>query len=192
MNPDYYKILGLHSNASKKEIKKAYRKLALKFHPDKNKNPNAHEKFIEINEAYLILFDDEARKKYDREYSRFKKEKPFETKTDFTDKSNTNKSHSNNSEEKFNDFDLNEWAKKARNQASEYAKMAYKDFSDLVIGVAKETTFHLGNYLLMGIGLICSISGVGNTFFGNTGLGIVLIPIGIFLISLAQKNYDEH
>ena len=56
MFPDYYKTLGIHSSVTKKNIKKSYRKLALEFHPDRNKSPNAHKKFIEINEAYLILY----------------------------------------------------------------------------------------------------------------------------------------
>lgn len=51
----YYEILGLRSNASKEEIKKAYKKLALENHPDKNKDPLAIEKFKKISEAYEIL-----------------------------------------------------------------------------------------------------------------------------------------
>ena len=52
---DYYKILGVNENAPPDEIKKAYRKLALKYHPDKCKEPDAAEKFKEINEAYAVL-----------------------------------------------------------------------------------------------------------------------------------------
>ncbi len=64
---DYYKILGVDKNADDKQIKKAYRKLALKYHPDKNKgNKQAEEKFKEINEAYTVLSDPEKRKKYDQ------------------------------------------------------------------------------------------------------------------------------
>ena len=63
---DYYDILGLDRNASKNEIKKAYRKLALKYHPDKNPNKDAEEKFKEISEAYAVLYDDEKRGMYDR------------------------------------------------------------------------------------------------------------------------------
>src|SRR5438067_1994325 len=63
---DYYKILGLQKNAGAEEIKKTYRKLAVKFHPDKNPgNKQAEEKFKEINEAYEVLSDAEKRKKYD-------------------------------------------------------------------------------------------------------------------------------
>lgn len=62
---DYYDILGIEKNANKAEIKKAYRKLALKYHPDKNPNKDAEEKFKEISEAYAVLYDDEKRKMYD-------------------------------------------------------------------------------------------------------------------------------
>jgi curved DNA-binding protein len=63
---DYYKILGVSKTATTDEIKKAYRKLALKYHPDKNPgNKSAEEKFKEINEANEVLSDNEKRKKYD-------------------------------------------------------------------------------------------------------------------------------
>ena len=53
---DYYKILGVERNANKEEIKRAYRKLALKTHPDRNpENSKAEEQFKEINEAYQVL-----------------------------------------------------------------------------------------------------------------------------------------
>ena len=64
---DYYEILGVNKNASKDEIKKAYRKQALKFHPDKNPGDKAaEEKFKEAAEAYEVLSNDEKRGKYDR------------------------------------------------------------------------------------------------------------------------------
>ena len=64
---DYYEILGVQKNASKDEIKKAYRKQALKFHPDKNPgDKSAEDKFKEAAEAYEILSNDEKRAKYDR------------------------------------------------------------------------------------------------------------------------------
>ena len=65
---DYYKILGIEKTASQEEIRKAYRKLAKRYHPDLNKeNQEAKERFQEINEANEILSDPEKRKKYDEE-----------------------------------------------------------------------------------------------------------------------------
>ena len=64
---DYYKILGVEKNASEKDIKKAYRKIALKYHPDKNPgDKEAEEKFKEAAEAYEVLSNKEKRDKYDK------------------------------------------------------------------------------------------------------------------------------
>ncbi|MFX1374716.1 MAG: DnaJ C-terminal domain-containing protein [Promethearchaeota archaeon] len=67
MVKDYYKILGITKNSSKEEIKRAFRKMARKYHPDVNPDePKSGEKFKEINEAYSILSDDKKRDMYDR------------------------------------------------------------------------------------------------------------------------------
>ncbi len=66
MKKDYYEILEISKGASAEEIKKAYRKLALKWHPDKNKSSGAEEKFKEINEAYEILSDPKKKETYDQ------------------------------------------------------------------------------------------------------------------------------
>ncbi|MFL6359758.1 MAG: molecular chaperone DnaJ [Nitrososphaeraceae archaeon] len=62
---DYYDVLGIPKSASKDDIKNAYRKLALQYHPDRNKAAGSEEKFKEISEAYAVLSDDEKRKRYD-------------------------------------------------------------------------------------------------------------------------------
>lgn len=66
MNKDFYKILGVSKSASQDEIKKAYRKLAIEFHPDKNKSKEAEEKFKEINQAYEVLGNEQKRRQYDQ------------------------------------------------------------------------------------------------------------------------------
>ncbi len=74
---DYYKILEIDFGADILTVKKAYRKLALKYHPDKNKAPDAAQKFIEITEAYEVLRDSIKKEEYDRLYQNY-----FRTKTE--------------------------------------------------------------------------------------------------------------
>ena len=63
---DYYEVLGVSREASEEELKRAFRKLALEYHPDRNKDEGASEKFKEINEAYQVLVDPSKRQSYDR------------------------------------------------------------------------------------------------------------------------------
>lgn len=63
---DYYDVLGVSKNASQEELKKAYRRLALEWHPDRNKSPEADKRFKGINEAYEVLSDQEKRAAYDQ------------------------------------------------------------------------------------------------------------------------------
>ncbi len=65
MKRDYYEALGLSKDATKEQVKDAYKKLALKYHPDRNKSPDAEERFKEISEAYAVISDDEKRSQYD-------------------------------------------------------------------------------------------------------------------------------
>lgn len=66
MGKDYYGVLGIKKGASEEDIKKAYRKQALRYHPDKNKSPGAEDKFKEIAEAYDVLSDPKKKDVYDR------------------------------------------------------------------------------------------------------------------------------
>src|SRR5918997_6085666 len=76
-SPDYYKELGVDRKASQDDIKKAYRKLARKYHPDTNKEAGAEDRFKRISEAYDTLSDPDKRKRYDRGGSLFGGANPF-------------------------------------------------------------------------------------------------------------------
>ncbi|MDX2248478.1 MAG: DnaJ domain-containing protein [Bacteroidia bacterium] len=68
MFKDYYDILGVDRNASERDIKRSFRSLAMIYHPDSNENPEAHQKFLDINEAYQTLGDEVKRKTYNDRY----------------------------------------------------------------------------------------------------------------------------
>jgi len=63
---DYYEVLGVSKEAGEKDIKSAYRKLAMKYHPDKSDEPDAEDRFKEISEAYAVLSDPDKRQQYDQ------------------------------------------------------------------------------------------------------------------------------
>jgi len=205
MIPNHYKTLGLKRNATREEIKKRFRQLALKAHPDLNKSNDAHEKFIEINEAYLILSDEDARAKYDIEYSYYFTDEPESNWSDFQNASgheqsqDAQKASTNESKPQFEDEDLNQWSRNARKQAESFAKMAFNDFANLISGMVKETGFQLGNALLVMLGAflifgggVAIIFGIASGNIANAFLGIVLLPIGIILYNYSTKNFENH
>ncbi len=83
---DYYKTLGVSRDAKPDEIKRAYRKLAQKYHPDRNKDGDAAEKFSRANEAYEVLKDDEKRKMYDRLGQNWKQGQEFKPPPGYEDR----------------------------------------------------------------------------------------------------------
>ncbi|XP_027019589.1 dnaJ homolog subfamily B member 9 [Tachysurus fulvidraco] len=99
---DYYEILGVPKDASERQIKKAFHKLAMKYHPDKNKSPDAESKFREIAEAYETLSDSKRRQEYDQMRSN-----PFSREgTQGTRGGQFHQPFSFNFEDMFKDFDI--------------------------------------------------------------------------------------
>lgn len=155
---DYYVILNIEHHATKKEIKSAFKKEALKWHPDKNRSPDATARMQLINEAYLILKDDEARSRYDKQYQKFKH-------TTQQAQSTRQECSGSRKETKWEDYSidddiLNDWIKKAKRQAKEMVMMSVEDLvgmSKAATNAAWERTKYLiliviiGNLLMMAI-----------------------------------------
>jgi len=142
---DYYKIFELPKNASKEEIKKRYRELAKKYHPDINKDENATILMQELLEAYYILSDDEARERYDLLYDRFYAYK----KESKTKSNNSSSSYSQDSKTEFHGFQFNDpilekWILNAKNQALDFISKTYKDTKGVTKNGCKFFVYALG------------------------------------------------
>lgn len=112
---DYYQALGVNKGASQDEIKKAYRNLARKYHPDVNPDdPNAEEKFKDINEAYQVLSDEEKRKKYDQFGSQWKQYQQTGGRAE--------------------DFDWSQWASQGQRPGNQYRTVSPEEFEQMFGG----------------------------------------------------------
>lgn len=116
---DYYAILGVSKDATFEEIKKAFRDKAKRYHPDVCKLPDAHERFVEIGEAYEILGNPDTRREYD-EFLKYASQNSYNTYDDYT----------------YSDF--GQAQERAKAQAESYAKMTLEDLIVGVVGLAVE------------------------------------------------------
>jgi DnaJ-class molecular chaperone len=159
---DYYAILEVNDNVTQEEIKLAFKKQALKWHPDRNIGVDTTTHMQDINEAYLILKDIEARTRYDKEYLRFK-----EFKNNQQREQNQNNQEKQKEREKSerthtytqyqsNDDILNNWMKNAKHQAVDLAKQTIEDFKGMVSVGLKEAAKGAGNQLIaqIAVGII--------------------------------------
>jgi len=131
MFKDYYHILDIKINASQDEIKKAFKVQALRWHPDKNKGKDTTREMQDINEAFLILKDTEARIRYDLEYKMFRSFKTSAT-TSVSDNQD-NAEH----EYQIKDEVLKKWMSNAKMQAVNLAIQTIKDFKGVSIEASK-------------------------------------------------------
>lgn len=113
MFKDYYGILGITPPVSSQEIKTAYRKQCLKWHPDKNPDRDTTKIMQDIIEAYIFLKDKEGRSRYDQTYFKFKQEKKSRTEKETESKKERQYEYEYN----FSDEILKKWMSNAREQA---------------------------------------------------------------------------
>lgn len=145
MFKDYYILLDISQNATNEEIKKAFREQAIKWHPDRNKGSDTTLRMQEVNEAYLILKDNEARARYDIEFNKFKQyqeQKKHSQKEQQKEQQKSEKQEGQQQDRKqqqskreyecrdykVEDDILAKWMENAKKQAIELAIQAIKDF----------------------------------------------------------------
>lgn len=157
---DYYSTLGVPKTATQDEIKKAYKKLAFKFHPDVCKDFNAHEKFIKINEAYEFLSNPEKRAFYDNL------------------RSSSNKSSKQNEQ-------YQEWQEKARSTAKQNAQTEFSKYKQSVLDNLTQAYKTTKKGAEIGCGLY-----FGLTFLGSALFGIYKYIEYWVLVSQGARNFS--
>ena len=186
---DYYKILELSFGADISDVKKAYRRLALKYHPDKNKASNAAQIFIELTEAYEVLRDPYKKHEYDKIYEGLFSAK---TKTEVVIRTEQRQEYESKQQE---------WTKFGKTKAQEYSSMPFDEFARRLL---KEISIGV-NYIPNVIGILFTVT-MGITFLVllpttegyAAGLPIMLIlfSLGAFYLAyrlfiVAQADYKE-
>ena len=138
---DYYSILEISQSATQADIKRAFKTQAIKWHPDKNIGTDTTLKMQEINEAYLILKDSDARRRYDIEYLKFRKFRE-QNQYQHTEKNNKQeqKEHSKSRtyEYEVEDETLEKWMRNAQKQAVDLAKLTLKEIAVLSVEATKQ------------------------------------------------------
>ena len=146
MFKDYYAILEIEPPVSEQEIKSAYRKQCIKWHPDKNPDRDTTAIMQNIIEAYIFLKDEEGRKRYDQTYSQFRKDKNESKEKEY---SNENAKQENTQKQYEYEFDFSdEILKKWMSNAKEQAKKMKGDVIDEFKGATVEGGKSIANYFL--------------------------------------------
>ena len=183
---DYYNILELKYPADELIVKRAFRRLALKYHPDKNNEPNAVQKFIELTEAYEVLRDQFKKYEYDRLYHKFYNFK--------NENQNSIQSDENSNIGK-------EWAEFGKEKANEYVTMSYEEFTKRLINEINVGASYFPNViaiLSVTSGAIGILTILPEVFEDSSGLGIFLLflVLGLgylawILFNIAKADYKE-
>jgi hypothetical protein len=173
---DYYKILEIEFGADALTIKKAYRRLALIYHPDKNKATDASIYFIELTEAYEILTDNTKRSEYDYLFKKHfvTKDKPIFEEQKYQEQQKT-------------------WTEYGQRKGREYSNMPYDDFISRILDEIKIGTSYIPNIFTIAIVGVCAIvllSVLPKAFSDNNGgMGLFMVIMIFGLAVLAYHLY---
>lgn len=163
---DYYAMLSISKHCSKKDIKHAFRKKANEWHPDKNKSSDSTAKMQLLNEAYLILMDDQSRIRYDQQHSIFMVKEPKQAGFSFSDydfefqtsQREDKKPTNGRPDFQYTDAELERWIKNARRQAKELAKRSLSDINNMTKEAFSAAYHETKYYILLLIVLLIIIS----------------------------------
>jgi len=171
---NYYQILGVPKYRTEVEIKQAYRKLAMQWHPDKNKSANAQQMFIEIHEAYEILSNPNQRSLYDELLNSQNLAVP---------------SIVINKQEKQTQYD--DFVFSARKQAEKVSKMTFDSVAELFfIGVGKAKYFFL-IFVIGAVGVVTLFGGFNELFIKGSMEGVFMIIFAYFILKFAYRLYKK-
>jgi len=174
MYKDFYKILEISRDADLNTIKKAYRRLALIYHPDKNKHSEAQSKFVAITEAYEILKDPQKRKLYDANF-----ESAYNTKSATSENYEKSKA---------------KWSEEAEQKAREYASMDYDVFISRAFGeikVVAKSGLSIFLILFCAFGAIAGFSLMNISAFLGIGTIVLWGGLGFLLFNRTKENYKK-
>jgi|AntRauTorckE5430_2_1112549.scaffolds.fasta_scaffold18597_1 alpha-galactosidase/6-phospho-beta-glucosidase family protein len=174
---DYYKVLKIEVGVSQIDVKKAFRKLALKYHPDRNKEPNTSQKFIEVTEAYEVLRDPIKRADYNRIYSTY-----FER---------TKTRQKKEAEYKQKEY-YQEWENYGRQKAQEYSSIPFEEFARMLLKEVSIGASYITNLiaiLFVGGGAVSMLSIIPDAFDNGDGMVILILLMVVGLAYLAYKLF---
>ena len=187
---DYYKILEIEFRADTLAVKKAYRRLALKYHPDRNNEDNAAQKFIEITEAYEVLRDPLKRSENDKLYETYFRTKSKDKKFEETNEQTYQRKQQ-------------EWAHYGRTKAKEYSLISFEEFSRQLLREISVGAVYITNVfaiLLVGGLIIGSLSLLPKAFEDGNGPalflllmigGLIYLTYRLFIVALADYKVDR-
>lgn len=152
---NYYDLLGIAPSATGEEIGVAFKRQAIKWHPDKNPGSDTTERMQRINEARLILTDEDARKRYDVEYARQFQEPAADNSPYGEEPTASYRTAQKTTRTRVVDDDLARWMENARRQSVELARQTIKDFAGMSKVAAKEGAkafgVHITGYIISGL-----------------------------------------
>lgn len=176
---DYYKIIGVSENATRDEIKKSFRELAKKYHPDKNKASNANEKFIEIFEAYEILINPIDRKYFDQKRKEYYNDNKQEILKQY-----------------FSEGKFDSSKHKAKEKANHFSRMNFNDFLQSSVFTVQKAVISSAIILMFLFGIFMILFSLYSIATNNNGMGFPTILFGFgfggLLIYIGWKDYKKN